>query len=85
MHLMYLHLGILFLLMKKKFKLFSLTKQTFFFNYRTIWFEMLSIIYYPSYEYPFASFSTDTVIYLIGSGCKDLTPNIQFPKEFKVI
>ena len=36
------------------------------------------------FEYPFQSLNTDTVLYLIGSGLKNISANIQIPKEFKV-
>lgn len=45
---------------------------------RTIWYELFC------YEYPFTSSSTETVIFAIGNGLKNISPNIQIPKEFKV-
>jgi hypothetical protein len=36
-------------------------------------------------EFPFSNCSSDTVIYLIGSGGKNISPNIQIAKEFKTI
>jgi hypothetical protein len=38
-----------------------------------------------SYEFPFVSLHSHTLLYLIGGGLKNISPNIQMPKEFKVI
>lgn len=44
----------------------------------TIWYEMFC------QEFPFSSHSADSVLYLVGNGLKNLSPNIQLSKEFKV-
>ena len=36
------------------------------------------------YEYPFQSYSAHEIVFLIGSGRKNLAPNIQIAKELKV-
>ncbi|RNA11580.1 Kinase suppressor of Ras 2, partial [Brachionus plicatilis] len=43
----------------------------------TIWYEMFC------HEFPFSSYSADSVLYLVGNGLKNLSPNIQLSKEFK--
>ena len=45
---------------------------------RTVWYELFCN------EYPFSSNNAHSVIYLIGSGLKNISSSIQIPKEFKV-
>ncbi|CAF0811692.1 unnamed protein product [Brachionus calyciflorus] len=57
----------------------SFSQASDVYSFGTIWYEMFC------HEFPFSNYSTDTVIYLVGNGLKNLSPNIQLTKEFKII
>ena len=49
------------------------------YSFGTICYEMFC------YDFPFSSYHTDTILYMIGNSLKSLPPIIQIPREFKVI